>query len=216
MPMSLSLIILASVWLAYFALHSLLASLYVKQWLACAFPRFTPAYRLTYNILAILLLVPPLWLMRTLDSPVLWSWEGGWQWLANALALCAIAGFLWSLRYYSGTEFLGLEQLRQPQSKPDSHGAFTLSPLHCFVRHPWYFFALVIIWTRDMDPGFFITAVMLTLYFIVGSRLEENKLIHHYGEVYRRYRTLVPGLVPLPWRYLDRQARQELLRQAES
>lgn len=168
-----------------------------------------------YNILAILLLVPPLWLMRTLDSPVLWSWEGVWQWLANALALGAIAGFLWSLRYYSGTEFLGLEQLRQPQSKPDSHGAFTLSPFHCFVRHPWYFFALVIIWTRDMDPGFLLTAIMLTLYFIVGSRLEENKLIYHYGDVYRRYRTLVPGLVPLPWRYLDRQARQELLRQAE-
>lgn len=152
--------------------------------------------------------------MRSLNEPMLWTWPGALHWLANALALTAIGGFLWSLRYYSGGEFLGLEQLRDSQRNSDTQGPFTLSPLHRFVRHPWYFFGLVIIWTRDMDPGFLVTAVLITAYFIIGSRLEENKLIYYYGDVYRRYRSMVPGLVPLPWRYLDRQGQEELLRQA--
>ena len=47
-----------------------------------------------------------------------------------------------------------------------------------------------------------ITAVLLTLYFVIGSRLEEQKLLRYHGEIYRRYRERVPGLIPLPWKYL--------------
>jgi protein-S-isoprenylcysteine O-methyltransferase Ste14 len=55
-----------------------------------------------------------------------------------------------------------------------------------------------------MDLAFLVTAVVMTLYFIFGAHLEEQKLIIYHGEKYRRYRELVPGLVPLPWRYLSR------------
>jgi hypothetical protein len=59
-----------------------------------------------------------------------------------------------------------------------------------------------------MDPAFLATAAMITLYFLLGSRLEERKLVVYHGEVYRSYRRLVPSLIPLPWRYLtEKQAR---------
>lgn len=209
--MTFNLIILALLWLAYFILHSTLASLHAKRWFASKFPRFTPAYRLAYNVLAIALLIPPLWMMWSMDWPSLWMWSGIWQWLATGLALLAISGFLWSLRYYSGADFLGLEQLQHQVRTADTQGPFTISPLHRFVRHPWYFFGLVIIWTRDMDAAFLLTATLITLYFIIGSHLEENKLIQHYGDAYRRYQQLVPGLVPLPWRFLDKETQQQLL-----
>lgn len=128
-----------------------------------------------------------------------------------ALSTFAIGGFLWSLKYYDGSEFLGFRQLSQRITSVDDQERFQLSPLHRWVRHPWYFFALLLIWTRDMNAALLISSCMITGYFVIGSRLEERKLIRYHGQRYRRYRQLVPGLVPLPWKYLRAEQIQELL-----
>ena len=36
----------------------------------------------------------------------------------------------------------------------------------------------------------------------IGSLLEETKLLSLHGDAYRRYRERVPGLIPLPWKFL--------------
>jgi protein-S-isoprenylcysteine O-methyltransferase Ste14 len=89
-----------------------------------------------------------------------------------------------------------------------------ISPLHRFVRHPWYSLGLIIIWSRDMTEAWLITCVLATLYFIFGSRLEEAKLMRYHGEAYRRYRAAVPALLPLPWRYLSGEESARLLASA--
>jgi protein-S-isoprenylcysteine O-methyltransferase Ste14 len=201
-------------WLLYFLVHSWLASLSAKRWVAAHRPRWMPAYRLVFNLLALALLLPPLWLTYAVKGPTLWQWTGlGW-WLANGLALTAIFGFASSLRHYDGSEFLGLRQLRAGITAVEDQERFIISPLHRFVRHPWYSLGLVLIWTRDMDPAFLTTAVSVTLYFLIGSLLEERKLIAYHGPVYRRYRRLVPSLLPLPWRYLTRDQAKRLTQEA--
>lgn len=55
-----------------------------------------------------------------------------------------------------------------------------------------------------MDIYQLIGTVLITLYLIVGSKLEEKKLIVNYGEAYRHYCNRVAGLVPLPWKTLQR------------
>ena len=132
------------------------------------------------------------------------------------ISSAAVAGFLWSLKYYDGGEFIGLRQLRERNASVDDQEQFQLSPLHRHVRHPWYFFALVIIWTRDMNAAMLTTAILITLYFVIGSRLEEQKLLRYHGEIYRRYRQRVPGLVPLPWKYLRNSDVEALSGEAES
>lgn len=189
-----NLLYLLLAWLLYFTLHSGLASLTAKNWAATRWPGFTPYYRLTYNLAATLLLIPPLWILHSGEDSPLWTWHGAGQWLADGLALAAVVGFWWSLRYYDIREFLGLSQARDP----DQRRRFSLSPFHRFVRHPWYFFGLVIIWTRDMDPAWLVSCVAITLYLEIGSRLEERKLVEEFGEPYRRYRRRVPGLIPPP------------------
>jgi len=62
-----------------------------------------------------------------------------------------------------------------------------------------------------MNAAFLLTAVTLTLYLLVGSRQEEKKLLACYGEQYRKYQGLVPGLIPRPWRYISRQQAEEIL-----
>lgn len=209
--MNSELLLLAFSWLGYFIIHSLLASIRIKGFIASRWPAVMPAYRLAYNILALLFLILPLWLTFAWHGPWFWQWRGFAMWLASGISVGAVMGFLWSLKYYDGSEFLGLRQISQHITSVDDQEQFQLSPLHRWVRHPWYFFALLLIWTRDMNAAMLLSAVMMTLYFIIGSRFEERKLIHYHGKRYRQYCEWVPGLIPLPWKYLSEDQMQELL-----
>jgi protein-S-isoprenylcysteine O-methyltransferase Ste14 len=197
-------------WMIYFGLHSLLASLWLKRWVAREHPGWMRGYRLFFNSAALVLLVPPLALTYVQRGPWLWEWTGFGWWVTNGLAAAAALGLLWTLRWYDGSEFLGLRQWRGRVRTAEDQERFHLSPMHRFVRHPWYSLGLVLIWTRDMDPAFLATALMISLYFLWGSRLEERKLVLYHGAPYRRYRRLVPRLIPLPWRYLTREQARAL------
>jgi protein-S-isoprenylcysteine O-methyltransferase Ste14 len=208
--------VLGLAWLAYFAAHSVLASLALKGWVERRWPSLVPAYRLFFNAAAVLLLIPVLGLMYALHGPWLWAWEGPWALAAAGLNVLALGGFLWSLRWYDGSEFLGLRQWRTRQRSVLDQERFHISPLHRYVRHPWYSLGLVLVWARDMDAAQLLSAVLITGYFVIGSRLEERKLVLYHGPVYARYRERVPSLVPLPWRTLSRTEAARLGQQAAS
>jgi len=201
---------LAVGWIAYFALHSALASLWLKRAVAARWPRWFPGYRLAFNGLAVALILPLLVLTLGHDGPLLWEWRGAWRWLGDGLAALAVLGFVWSLRVYDSGEFLGLRQWRAGEQRVEDQERFHISPLHRFVRHPWYSLGLVILWTRDMDAARLLAATLATGYVLIGMRLEERKLIAYHGERYRAYRARVPALVPRPWRWLDRETAARL------
>lgn len=209
-------IFLGIIWLAYFGIHSMLASLTMKHWMSRRYPSLMPAYRLAYNTLAGLLLGPPVWLLYNGHSVIFWEFSGISIWASNGLASLAIAGFLVSTRYYDGSEFIGIRQLKDRETRVEDQENFHLSPFHRFVRHPWYCFALVIIWTRNMDSLMLVTACLLTVYFFLGSKLEEKKLIYYYGNVYRRYCDMVPGLIPLPWKHITQKQAQALIHDSKA
>lgn len=197
----LSLVLLGALWAAYGAWHSFSASVRAKAWFMRRFPRGVPAYRLIYNALAVLLLFPPLLLLWSYRDPPLWRWPDPLAQIAQGVALLALAGFAASLHAYDLGEFLGLAQLR---GAPSDAEPMRISVWHRFVRHPWYCFGLVVLWSREMNAAWLITAVVLTAYLVIGMRLEERKLLARYGDAYRRYRDAVPALIPHPWRRLTR------------
>ena len=210
----MNLVWVALTWLAYAALHSLLASLAVKHWVARRWPALMPAYRLAFNAFAALALLPVLWLVYGTESAWLWRWTGPAAWLANTLALAALAGVAITARAYDMDEFLGLRQWRRHDRGTDDREPFALSTVHRFIRHPWYFFGLVLVWTRDMNGPLLTSALAITAYFIVGSWLEDRKLAALHGQAYRSYRERVPGLVPLPWKFLTAQQARDLVQRA--
>jgi methanethiol S-methyltransferase len=203
-----NLLLLGLFWLGYFVLHSALAALPVKNWFASQYPKRMPFYRLGFNVVALLTLLPLCWLF---DSPALWAWRGVGAWLANGIALAVLIGFVATLKDYDGQVFMGLRQWRDGTRQVEDPERFHLSPLHRHVRHPWYCLSLALLWTRDMNAAMLLSCVMMTVYFIVGSRLEEGKLVAAYGHAYRRYMARVPGLVPLPWRSISAREAAELV-----
>lgn len=205
------LALIAAAWLAYGFIHSWLAANRVKDWVERHWPGLAPTYRLAYNGLAVLLIVPPLWLSLDYPGPPLWRVP---PWIAWPAAALAVAGFVWSLRWYDMGEFIGLRQWRRGDGREQE--GFVLSPLHRHVRHPWYSLGLLLLWTRDLNAAWLTTAVALTLYVLIGSRLEERKLIARYGDAYRRYRQRVPGLIPWPGCRLDAAEAQALRQSART
>ena len=197
-------------WLLYFSIHSLFASLKFKQLVLSSFPAVMPWYRLLFNLLATLLLIPPVFLMLKFPGEIVWQWTGYWFYLANLLALLAIGGFVLSLKTYDSSEFLGTRQLKEGRKDIKEQESFHLSVFHRYVRHPWYAFALVLIWTRDMYISYLLSAILMSLYFIIGSYFEEKKLIVFHGDQYRLYRKYVAALIPLPWRILTKQKAAEI------
>jgi protein-S-isoprenylcysteine O-methyltransferase Ste14 len=196
---------LALGWLVYALIHSLTASIRCKEFCKRRWPKFFATYRLLYNGLALVLLIPLLALSIRAPGPQLWVWTGAMAWLLNGLTVLVVLAFLRGGGGYDLMAFLGLRPLPSAGTS-----CLVISPWHRFVRHPWYSLALVLIWTRDMNAASLVSATAITLYFVIGSRLEEVKLVAEFGERYREYQRRVPGLIPLPWRVLSKDEARRL------
>lgn len=204
-------LVVITVFLAYFLLHSIAASIAMKEWTAKHWPNVMPWYRLLFNAFSVLLLLPLLAVMFFFPGESLWQWQGAGFYVTSFLALLALAGFIVSLQYYDLSEFWGTRQLKEHNSSVYDQECFHLSPFHRYVRHPWYFFALVLIWTRDVSSVQLLVYLLVTAYFIYGSHLEEQKLIAYHGEVYKKYQQKVAGIFPLPWKILSKKQAELLL-----
>ena len=60
---------------------------------------------------------------------------------------------------------------------------------------------MMLVWAdyRSLTAATLITNVILTVYLVVGTILEERKLVIELGEEYREYQQQVPMLLPLKW-----------------
>ncbi len=204
-------LVIIIIFLSYFLLHSLMASIMVKKWIAQKWPAIMPWYRIIFNAMAVILTIPLLVIMVLYPGEALWQWHGIGFVITSGLALMAVAGFVISLRHYDLSEFWGTRQLKEHNTSVHDQESFHISPFHRYVRHPWYFFSLVIIWTRDVSTVQLLVYSLVSAYFIFGSRLEEHKLIAYHGIVYRKYQQKVAGIFPLPWKILSAKQAEDLL-----
>ena len=174
--------------------HSLLASHTVKRRLE---PRFGRGYRLLYNLLAGLTFLPVLGLVGLLTDRQLYRVPEPWFWLMVVIQLAALCGAGITLLQTDILRFLGLRQLMTPDSLPQNR--LTIAGAYAWVRHPLYFFSLLILWGNPvMTVNLLVFNLMCTGYFYIGAIFEERKLVSQFGPPYRAYQQQVPMLIP--WR----------------
>jgi protein-S-isoprenylcysteine O-methyltransferase Ste14 len=53
------------------------------------------------------------------------------------------------------------------------------------VRHPWYTAVVLLLWAGDLDMTALVGNGVLTVYIVVGTLLEERKLVYEFGDAYR-------------------------------
>lgn len=192
------------IWLFfYFLMHSLLADPRTKSWFARRFGEYTyqGIYRLLYNAIALITLLPIVPQILS-QNTLLYELTVPVRWILTAIQILAGIGLLASLLQIDWMQFAGISQLiaylrRQPLPLPAE--SLQTGGVYAIVRHPLYFFSLIAFWfSPTMTTGMLAVNIAVTLYVIIGSRVEERRMLRLFGEPYREYMQRVPWLIPRP------------------
>ncbi len=183
--------------IVYGAVHSLLASVGVKQWARSHFgPRTDRFYRLAYNAFAVVSFLPVFALLVLLPGTRLYQMRLPWSALAILGQVAALILLIVGLLQTDPWSFLGLRQVMEGPNAEPAH--LMVTGLYRWVRHPLYTAGLLLIWlTPVMTTSVLALNLALSLYVIAGSRLEERRLAAEFGPAYDAYRRRVPALLPL-------------------
>jgi protein-S-isoprenylcysteine O-methyltransferase Ste14 len=184
----------------YGALHSLLASNPVKQGFQRAFGQTSDRfYRLFFNVVGGLSFLPVLAVVALDPGQTLYHLTRPWVLLTSVGQVLAALLLLLGLLQTDSLHFLGLRQMFHPGASEQSE--LVINGLYCHVRHPLYTAGLLFIWlTPVMTASVLALNLGLTLYIIVGSIFEEQRLVGQFGQAYVDYQSRVPRLLPRPGR----------------
>jgi methanethiol S-methyltransferase len=192
-------------------LHSLTSARRVKGQIARLLGQtaYEGLYRLLYNLFALLTFLPVFYLYMRLPDVVLWRVPRPWNLLASLLQLTGLIGLLYAIWQTDFFAFAGLKQAyrylrRQPVNASDSQTlgeSLVVTGLYRYIRHPLYSFSMLFLWANPtMTRNSLVLAVTFSLYFLLGSMLEERRLGQQFGEAYRTYQAQVPRFIPRLWR----------------
>lgn len=120
------------------------------------------------------------------------------SWLLRAAALAALGGVVWALRALPSLDPFGARAIvhRQRGTEPRLQPLTARGPYR-WVRHPMYFFALVLIWSHPyLTADRLLFNLSWTAWMWVGTVLEERDLVSGFGDAYRHYQRSVPMLIP--------------------
>lgn len=189
--------------------HSLLAALEVKEFFYRRFGETARRwYRLAYNLFAGVSFLPVLALFVSLPDKPLYLVPLPWAALMVLGQMAAAVAILVSLWQTDVWDFLGVRAFllggdAQVAGTRAAMAGSTLRTdgLYRYVRHPLYTAGLLILWLSPwMSQKLLVFNLALTAYILVGALLEERKLIHEFGDAYRRYAEQTPMFLPrLRW-----------------
>lgn len=187
---------------AFGFIHSILASKEAKHVFIEKFGEraYHGWYRLAYNIFAGVTLLPVAWLLVIQPSRVIWQIQPPLTIIFLILQGIGVLGLLISVLQIDGGQFLGTSQLRaylRGGELPLPKEPLSVNGVYAIVRHPLYFFSLLVIWfIPTMSEGYLGFALGSTLYFVIGSLYEERRLIEFFGDEYKQYQKKVGWMIP--------------------
>lgn len=163
---------------------------------------FHGLYRLLYNIFSVIVLGPILLYVYLQTGRVIWIAPELLEPVLLLIQLCGLIGVGLSLAQINLGRFLGISQLLayiQRKPLPLAPEKLTTSGVYAISRHPLYLFSLMILWpVTAMTELLFVFNIAATIYFVIGSRYEERRLIMTFGQDYVDYQKRVPWLLPFP------------------
>jgi len=186
----------AALWIAWCVVHSLLNSegpigrtRFVSEYLRLY-------YRLLYSIVAAGTLALVLWLIPTEGEAPIWSWHGPLRFIQTFLWAAAATMFYFSFKWINIWRFLGLTVVGVGSRRGSDPAGLVTWGIYGVIRHPQFLAGLIILWSRDLTDNALVTNTVLSLYLILGARIEEKRLLVKYGDEYRKYMSKVPGFIP--------------------
>lgn len=191
------------VWIVWCGMHSILIDPLVVQYLKSSMGNKAVYYRLMYNVLSMLTLAPLLVITRIDQGDVVFSWSGWTVVIRLLLFVSAMVCFLGGAKGYDLQNFLGLQQIREKRESLLLGDAQSFSEAGIFglIRHPWYVGSFLFVWSifGTYYEKNFACVLILSCYLVLGTYLEERKILAEHGEMYRRYQERVSMFFPIKW-----------------
>lgn len=185
---------LGLLWSLYCVLHSVFAGLSTKRFFKRMLGSGFKHYRLAYTLFAFVGFALIVWFQFTVRSV---SFFHPWWFTRIVGAVVASCGLLLMFvcikKYF--VNLSGLRSLVQEEV----HAVLEVKGVHRFVRHPLYLGTFLFIWGLFIifpTASLFLSNSIITLYTLIGLKLEERKLLLQFGEQYRTYQQRVPKLIP--------------------
>lgn len=132
------------------------------------------------------------------SATVLLELNGPLRWIARGVFLLSVAGLGWGVYALRSFDLFGRAAMEAHLSgKPIRARRFRVTGPYLWVRHPLYFFVILLIWScpyLTLDRLLF--NLLWTAWICAGTVLEERDLVADFGEDYRQYQAAVPMLIP--------------------
>jgi len=187
-------LLLAILWMAFCGLHSLLAADSTKQKVVPRLKGGAAVYRLWYTLFAAAGFIAILLYQVSMHS--IWLFRPGGLVPAAGIAGCLFGVTVMAIciaRYFM--QLSGLQELVKKNNTP----VLLQNGLHGHVRHPLYMGTFIFIWSLWLLFPWLslcISNSIITVYTIIGARLEEKKLERVFGADYTSYRKKTPMFIP--------------------
>lgn len=182
--------------------HSVMARSWFKERWTRVIPE--PIERSTFVLSSAITLLILAWFWRPLPT-VIWDIDGSAAWAIWGVFGLGLGIVILASYQISHTSLFGLQQVYDYyRGREFSHPPFQTPGLYQYVRHPLMTGILLWFWaTPHMTLGHLLFAGGLTVYILVGTRLEERLLEDIHGEAYRTYRHTIPMFFPRPGTSVD-------------
>ena len=182
--------------------HSILARLPIKSWFSKRMGEraYEGFYRIGYSVVSVITFLPVMAVLVLSPGQSIWNLSGAVAIVFRLMQLAGLIGMSISLLQIELGRFAGLVQLRayvngDPLPLPDE--PLKTDGVYALVRHPLYFFSLLLLWfTPQMISTSLIFVITVTIYFLVGSLFEERTMVKLFGETYIQYQKQVPWMIP--------------------
>ena len=198
-------LVLIALWTAFCFLHSFMITPVFTDFVKKNTGTSYGYYRLFYNIFSTLFLVPVLIYSYSIIEKPFFSWHGYFLSIRYLMLLGGLWIFYAGSRHYNMRTFVGINQIHEgvKHGLINTSGKIEKGGIMGVVRHPFYSGSFLLIWAGNLDTTRLIINIILSLYLVVGTVLEEQKLLAEFGDVYRNYQKEVSML--FPWKYLKSQ-----------
>lgn len=198
-------LLIASLWIAYCLLHSFLISTSFTNLLSRLLKNYYAFYRIFFVSFSLALLIPLIKYTDQFDSNIIITYSPTLNIIRYVILTGSLAMFFWAFFIdYDSLSFFGIRQILNSgkEKKINPPGDLKKSGLLGVVRHPMYFALIIALWSDTFTMTDIMVNTILTVYVIMGTILEERKLVLEFGDTYVKYQQEVPMLIPFTKRFI--------------
>jgi protein-S-isoprenylcysteine O-methyltransferase Ste14 len=180
-------IIVGTVAVLWCTMHSIMIMPGVEDFGRKALGNFSGWYRFIYVTFSCLTLGIAYMVIKQFPGEHLYSLFPS----SRVLMVSLSAVITWmAVRQYDNRFFLGITQITNPDKEPTFNRAGILN----YMRHPYYVAGIIfVIFYNNFTTTSIVWRSVFVLYFIIGAKIEEKKLLAEHGQSYRDYMNDVPA-----------------------